>query len=41
MNTTRSPWRARRSSFCTTVFCAGVQWMLRLIAQKSMMSPIR
>jgi hypothetical protein len=26
MNTTRSPCRARRSSFCTTVFWAGVQY---------------
>ncbi len=41
MKTTRSPWRARRSSFWTTVFCACVQQMLRLIAQKSTMSPIR
>jgi len=30
---------ARLSTFCTTVFCAGDQWMPRLIAQKSTMSP--
>jgi hypothetical protein len=41
MNTMRSPWRARRSSFWTTVLWLGSQQMLRLIAQKSTMSPIR